>query len=64
MANAAHIGAAYALALTVLLTLAFVGLATFDRVLQNRWRTSRRERIARLRAFYFELAPELDAYLG
>ena len=65
MANAAHIGTAfYALALTVLLTLAFVGLVTFDRVLQNRLEDlNYANRIARLRAFYFELAPELDAYL-
>src|SRR3954468_19856034 len=35
MATAAHIGTAfYALALTLLPTLAFVGLVTFDRVLQ------------------------------
>jgi hypothetical protein len=37
MATAAKIGTAfYVLALTVLPTLSFVGLATFDRVLQNR----------------------------
>jgi|SRR3954453_12845410 hypothetical protein len=65
MATAAHIGTAfYALALTLLPTLAFVGLVTFDRVLQNGLEhLTYANRIARLRAFYFDHAPELDAYL-
>jgi hypothetical protein len=65
MAAAAHLGTAfYALALTLLPTLAFVGLVTFDRVLQNRFEDlNYANRIARLRGFYFEHAPELDAYL-
>jgi hypothetical protein len=65
MAAAAKIGTAfYALALTVLPTLAFVGLVTFERVLQNRLEDLiDANRIARLRGFYFDHAPELDAYL-
>ena len=65
MATAAHIGTAfYAVALTLLPTLAFVGLVTFDRVLQNRLEDlNYANRIAWLRAFYFDLAPEPDAYL-
>jgi hypothetical protein len=65
MATAAHIGTAfYAVALTLLPTLAFVGLVTFHRVVQNRLEDlNYANRIAGLRAFYFELAPELDAYL-
>jgi len=65
MATAAKIGTAfYALALTVLPTLAFVGLVTFDRVLQTRMEDLIDAlRIARLRRFYFDHAPELDAYL-
>jgi hypothetical protein len=65
MATAAHIGTAfYALALTLLPTLAFVGLVTFNRVLQNGMEDLvYAVRIARLRGFYFEHAPELDAYL-
>jgi len=65
MATAVHIGTAfYALALTVLPTLAFVGLVTFDRVLQNGLEDRNyATRIARLRSFYFDHAPELDAYL-
>src|SRR4051794_25415459 len=43
MATAAKIGTAfYVLALTVLLTLSFVELVTFDRVLQNRLKGSDR----------------------
>jgi hypothetical protein len=65
VATAAHIGTAfYALALTLLPTLTFVGLVTFDRVLQNGLEDLLYAvRIARLRGFYFEHAPELDAYL-
>src|SRR3954447_1914026 len=65
MATAAHIGTAfYALALTLLPTLAFVGLVTFHRVLQGGLEdVGYAMRIARLRAFYFDHAPALDAYL-
>ena len=42
----------------------FVGLVTFDRVLQNRLEDLiDAQRIARLRGLYFDHAPELDAYL-
>jgi hypothetical protein len=65
MANAVHVGTAfYALALTLLPTLSFVGFVTFNRVLQNGLEDLIYvDRIARLRGFYFEHAPELDAYL-
>jgi hypothetical protein len=65
MATAARIGTAfYALALTLLPTLAFVGLVTFDRVVQNGLEDlGYANRIARLRGFYFEHAPELEDYL-
>jgi hypothetical protein len=65
MATASKIGTAFfALALTVLPTLMFVGLVTFDRVLQNRLEDLiDAQRIARLRGFCFDHAPELDAYL-
>jgi hypothetical protein len=65
MANAVHVGTAfYALALSLLPTLCFVGLVTFNRVLQNGLEDLMYvERIACLRGFYFEHAPELDAYL-
>jgi hypothetical protein len=62
---AAGVGAAfYAFALVLLPTLAFVGLVTFDRVLQTGVEDfGYARRIARLRAFYFEAAPELIPYL-
>lgn len=42
----------------------FVGLVTFDRVLQNRLEDLiDAQRIARLRGLYFDHAPELDACL-
>ena len=65
MANAVQVGTAfYALALTLLPTLCFVGIVTFNRVLQNGLEDLIYvDRIARLRGFYFEHAPELDAYL-
>jgi hypothetical protein len=65
MATAADVGTAfYAVALTILLTLTFIGLVTFDRVLQSGMEDLvYAVRIARLRGFYFEHAPELDAYL-
>src|SRR3954471_4349446 len=63
MATAARIGTAfYPLALTLLPTLVFVGIVTFDRVVQNGLEDlGYVNRIARLRGFYFE--PELEAYL-
>ena len=52
------------LALTVLPTLTFVGLVTVDRVLQTRSEDLiDAHRIAQLRGFYFDHAPELAAYL-
>src|SRR3954454_23884478 len=65
MATAARIGTAfYPLALTLLPTLVFVGLVTFDRVLQNGLEDlGYANRIARLRGFSFEHAPELGNYL-
>jgi hypothetical protein len=65
MATAEHIGTAfYALALTLLPVLTFVGLVTFNRVLQNGLEDfNYADRIARLRGFYFDHASELDAYL-
>jgi hypothetical protein len=65
MATAVHMDTAfYAFALALLPTLAFVGLVTFDRVLQNGLEDLMyASRIERLRCFYFDHAPELDAYL-
>ena len=65
MATATHIGTAfYALALPLLLTMTFVGVVTFDRVLQTGLEDlGYATRIARLRGFYFEHAPEVGAYL-
>jgi hypothetical protein len=54
----------YAFALILLPTLASVGLATFNRVLQSGIDDlAYASRIARLRGFYFEYAPELVDYL-
>lgn len=54
----------YAFALILLPTLAFVGLATFNRVLQSGVEDfSYASRIARLRGYYFQYAPELVGYL-
>jgi hypothetical protein len=54
----------YAFALVILPTLAFVGLVTFDRVLQSGIEDhAYARRIARLRGYYFEHAPELTDYL-
>jgi hypothetical protein len=65
LATATSVGTAfYALALILLPTLAFVGLVTFDRVLQSGIEDHRyAHRIARLRGYYFDQAPELDGYL-
>jgi hypothetical protein len=54
----------YAFALILLPTLVFVGLATFNRVLQSGIEDlSYASRIARLRGCYFQCAPELVGYL-
>jgi hypothetical protein len=57
-------GAFYAFGLVLLPTLAFVGLVTFERTLQSGIEDlGYARRIARLRAFYFDHAPELAPYL-
>jgi hypothetical protein len=54
----------YAFALILLPTLVFVGLATFNRVLQSGIEDlGYASRIARLRGYYFQHAPELAGYL-
>jgi hypothetical protein len=65
MASAAGIGRAfYALALVLLPTLAFVGVVTFDRVLQTGVEDHEyARRIAHLRGYYFQYAPELVDHL-
>jgi hypothetical protein len=65
LATATRVGAAfYAFCLIILPTLAFVGLVTFDRVLQSGIEDHEyARRIAALRGFYFEQAPELAGYL-
>jgi hypothetical protein len=65
IATASSVGAAfYAFGLILLPTLAFVGLVTFDRVLQSGLEDhGYARRIARLRGYYFEYAPELVGYL-
>jgi hypothetical protein len=65
VATAAKTGVAfYAFGLILLPTLAFVGLATFHRVLQSGTEDlAYARRIAQLRDYYFDHAPELDRYL-
>jgi hypothetical protein len=65
IATAAGVGAAfYAFGLILLPTLAFVGLVTFDRVLQSGIEDhGYARRIAQLRGYYFQYAPELVGYL-
>jgi hypothetical protein len=65
IATAGGVGAAfYAFGLILLPTLAFVGLVTFDRVLQSGIEDhGYARRVARLRGYYFEYAPELVGYL-
>jgi hypothetical protein len=65
IATASNVGAAfYAFGLIILPTLAFVELVTFDRVLQSGIEDHEyARRIARLRGYYFEYAPELVGYL-
>jgi hypothetical protein len=55
----------YAFGLILLSTLAFIGFVTFDRVLQSGIEDLQyAQRIARLRAYYFDFAPELTHYLA
>jgi len=63
--QASHLGTAFfAFALTLLPTLSFVGLATFLRTYQSGLEDARyADRIARLRAFYFDHEPQLERYL-
>jgi hypothetical protein len=65
VATAAKTGVAfYMFGLILLPTLAFVGLATFHRVLQTGTEDlAYARRIARLRDYYFDHAPELAGYL-
>jgi hypothetical protein len=64
IATATRIGTAYAFGLILLWTLSFLGFVTFDRVLQSGIEELHyAERIARLRAYYFDFAPELTRYL-
>jgi hypothetical protein len=65
VATASSLGDAfYAFGLVLLPTLAFVGLVTFERTLQSSMEdTEYARRIALLRSFYFENAPEIAPYL-
>src|SRR5215813_4166229 len=65
IAAATHIGTTfYTFGVIVLSTLSFVGLVTFERVLQSGIEDhGYAQRIARLRAFYFDCAPEITGYL-
>lgn len=65
IATASNVGAAfYAFGLIILPTLTFVGLVTFDRVVQSGIEDhGYARRIAQLRGYYFEHAPELTSYL-
>jgi hypothetical protein len=65
VATASKVGTAfYAFGLVLLPTLAFVGLVTFERVLQSGVEDQGyARRIALLRGYYFENAPELAPYL-
>lgn len=66
LATATQIGTAfYAFALIVLPTSAFLGLVTFERVLQSGIEDhGYARRIAQLRSSYFDTAPELTPYLA
>jgi len=65
VATAANTGVAFSMfGLILLPTLAFVGLATFHRVLQSGVEDlGFARRIAQLHAYYFDHAPELAGYL-
>ena len=66
IATATRIGTAfYAFGLILLSTLSFIGFVTCDRVLRSGIEELHYvERIARLRAYYFDFAPELTHYLA
>ena len=66
IAAATHIGTTfYAFGVVLLSTLSFVGFVTFERVLQSGLEDhGYAERIARLRAYYFDCAPEITSYLA
>jgi hypothetical protein len=65
VATATRVGTTfYAFGLALLVTLTFVGLVTFDRVLQSGIEDhGYARRIALLRSYYFDNAPELTPYL-
>jgi hypothetical protein len=65
VATASSVGTAfYAFGLVLLPTLAFVGLVTFERLLQSGLEDyGYARRIALLRGYYFDHAPELAPYL-
>lgn len=65
IATATHVGKAfYVFGLILLPTLAFIGLVTFERTLQSGIEDHvYARRIARLRGYYFDVAPELAPYL-
>jgi hypothetical protein len=66
IATATRVGTMfYTFGVIVLSTLAFVGFVTFERVLQSGIEDrGYAERIARLRAYYFDCAPEIRSYLA
>jgi hypothetical protein len=66
IATATRIGTTfYVFGMVLLSTLAFVGFVTFERVLQSGVEDlGYAERIARLRAYYFDSAPEITSYLA
>jgi hypothetical protein len=65
LATASHLGTAfYAFGLVILPTLAFVGLVTFERALQSAMDDHLlARRIALLRSYYLDNAPDLAPYL-
>ena len=65
VATATHVDTAfYVFGLILLPTLAFVGLVTFERVLQNGIEDrGYAQRIAQPHAYYFDNAPEVTPYL-
>jgi hypothetical protein len=65
IATASRVGTAfYTFGLVLLPTLAFVGLVTFERVLQSGIEDlGYARRIVLLRGYYFDAAPELTPYL-
>jgi hypothetical protein len=65
IATATHVGTAfYVFGLILLPTLVFVGLVTFERALQTGIEDlGYARRIAELRGYYFDVAPELAPYL-